>query len=311
MTLRKKIVHVNPICSFNSDWLAPIVNQYLDFEPWDPDRTYPKNTLFYMNWLDFNDSTASDFCQQRVSDGFRVVIDNLWEVNPGAIPNTHRICCDRWFWYNESLQLAAMGYNQYRPESTPTKLALMPMRMEKPHRTELLEHLPSSLLDRMIWSYVAQGRQLPNDRDMADCNTQRYMNPEWYNSTYLSLVVETNVRPGTKYTPIFITEKTTKPLAFCHPFIVYGNRGTLRSIKSWGFETFSNLWDESYDEIQDYTQRKHCIIHLLNTITPVPHDAETQKRLQHNHALFFDLALVRDRIVKEILEPIIHYAETP
>lgn len=310
MAQRKKIVHANPVCSFNSSWFGPIVDQYLRFEPWDSTRTYPRNTLFYMNWLDFNSSKAMKFLTRRVNEGFRVIIDNLWEVNPGPIPNTHRVICDRWFWYNESLHLSWLGYDRYRPQPCYTHLALMPMRLEKPHRTELLQHMPQALLDRMIWSYVAQGRQLPNDGDITQMDTQRYMNPDWYDSAYLSTVVETNVRPGSKYTPIFITEKTTKPLAYRHPFVVYGNRGTLRTLRSWGFETFNHLWDESYDEIQDYQQRLYTVVDLLNTIEPRPHDAETLKRLQHNHALFFDTDLVRRQIVKEIIEPILAYGET-
>lgn len=311
MAQRKLIVHANPICSFNSDWFGPIVDQYLDFQPWDESRQYPPNTLFYMNWLDFNGSKALKFLSRRVDQGFRVVIDNLWEVNPGPIPHAHRIVCDRWFWYNESLHLAKLGYDRYLPQPAYTHLALMPMRVAKPHRTELLAHMPPALLDRMIWSYVAQGRQLPWDGDITLMDTQRYMNPQWYDSTYLSTVVESIVRPGSKYTPVFITEKTTKPLAYRHPFVVYGNRGTLRTLRDWGFATFDHLWDESYDEIQDYQQRLYAVIGLLKTIEPCEHSTETLSKLEHNHSLFFDLDLVRRRCVEEIIEPILAYAEVP
>ena len=282
----------------------------MQFEPWDSQRQYPRGTLFYMNCLDFDSSRALKSVSDLSDQGFKVIVDNLWEVNPGPIPCTHRVTCDRWFWYNESLHLTWLGYDRYQPCSDYTHLSLMPMNRRKPHRTELLQHMPDSLLDRMIWSYVAQGRQLPNDGDMSEWSTQRYMNPDWYNTTYLSTVVESVVRPGSRYTPIFITEKTTKPLAYQHPFVVYGNRGTLRTLRSWGFETFDNLWDESYDEIVDYQQRLHAVIDLLNTIQPRPHDAETQKRLQHNRDLFFDTDLVRRQVIKEILEPIVAYAET-
>jgi hypothetical protein len=160
-----------------------------------------------------------------------------------------------------------------------------------------------------MWSYVGTGRQLPNDGDMTDWNTQRRFDPEWYDQTYCSMVVETVVCPLSKYTPIFITEKTMKPLAFQHPLIIYGNRGVLRTLKSWGFETFDNLWDESYDEIVDVDQRRDAVIKILSEIIIKDHDAETLRRLQHNRDHFYNREFVINQILKQIVEPILHYAE--
>jgi hypothetical protein len=176
------------------------------------------------------------------------------------------------------------------------------------HRTDFLKSL-GSLTDKMIWSYVQQGRQLPGDEDMNHPAAQRFFNAEWYDQTYLSIVVESVVNPM-PHTPIFITEKTFKPLAFRHPFMVYGNAGTLKSLHDMGFVTFNNLWDESYDNINDTDTRKNHIIELLKNVEAKNYDAETLQRLDHNHAHFFDRDLVIDRIKKEILEPIVEYAET-
>jgi hypothetical protein len=306
---RVKILYDKFQGSFNAEWLTRLVNQYLEFEPWDPTQQYPKGTLFYKNWLNVRTLEEKEFCQQQVEQGFKIIIDNLWEINPGPVPNTFRLCCDRWFWYYESLWYQHLGYDQYQPQRTPNYLALMPMNKDKPHRTDFVKEI-EPMLDRMIWSYVEQGRQLPGDGDMNDWNTQRFFNPDWYNQTYTSMVVETLASRGSRHTPVFITEKTTKPLAFQHPFIVYGNSGTLRTLKSWGFETFSNLWNEDYDEIGNTSLRRDAIVDLLKQLTIKQHDAETLRRLQHNRDHFFDRALVEKGIVQEILEPIINYAET-
>ncbi len=301
------VVHKNPICSFNANWLVDIINEYLRFEPWDSEKTYARGTLFYLNLADFCDQAGYDFCAELVDRGFRVIIDNLWEVDPGPVINTHRIVCDRWFWYNESLWYRYLGYNQYQPQRDYHYRALMPMNRCKPHRTDFLRRID---LTGMLWSYVEAGTQLPNDGDMTNWDTQRNMNPDWYNHSYVSMVVETFVRPGSKYTPTFITEKTVKPLAFYHPFIVYGNRGTLDKLHSWGFETWDNLWDESYDQIVDVNARRDTVINLLGSVTIQPHDAETQRRLEHNHCLFFDQQKVHAGIIKDIIEPLLNYAET-
>ncbi len=52
-----------------------------------------------------------------------------------------------------------------------------------------------------------------------------------------------------------ITEKPFKPLLNFHPMIVLGGVGALRLIRSYGFETFPGLFDESYDEATNVRQR--------------------------------------------------------
>lgn len=296
-----KIINAAPVCSFNSDWLSFIFDQYLEFEPWDPAKTYAPGTLHYVNG---NNWTEID---QLIDRGFRVLVDNLWEVNFGYRQPVHVAICSKWFWYNECLWYRHLGYDSYIPTKDIKYRALMPMNKCKPHRSAFLTKIKT---DDLLWSYCEAGRQLPWDGDMTDWNTQRYMNPAWYDQTYASMVVETIVRPGSKYTPIFITEKTMKPLAFEHPLIVYGNRGTLRTLREWGFETFANLWDESYDEIVDVSQRRDTVAQTLNELTVKDYDAETLQKLQHNRNMFFDRQKAIDGIVKDIVEPIIEYAET-
>ncbi len=55
--------------------------------------------------------------------------------------------------------------------------------------------------------------------------------------------------------PARITEKALKPLLNGHPFIVFGNPGSLALIKALGFATFPELVDESYDEEPDPPRR--------------------------------------------------------
>ena len=300
------VVHKNPICSFNANWIAPVVNQYLQFQPWDFEKTYDPGTLFYLNLSDFCTEQDHVFCAELVDRGFRVIIDNLWECDPGPVPNTHRIVSDRWFWYNESLWYQYLGYDQYQPQRDFRYRALMPMNRRRTHRDDWISRVDCTGL---LWSYVEAGRQLPDDGDMSDWNTQRLMNPAWYNQSYANIVVESLVRPGSRYTPCFITEKTMKPLAFQQPFVVYGNRNVLATLRSWGFETWSNLWDESYDQIVDHQQRRDAVIDIVNALTPQAHSTETLQKLQHNRNHFFDTDLVRRGFVKDVLEPILEYAQ--
>ncbi len=46
-----------------------------------------------------------------------------------------------------------------------------------------------------------------------------------------------------------ITEKPLKPILNFHPFLVLGCLGSLRLLRAYGFDTFPEMFDESYDEM--------------------------------------------------------------
>jgi hypothetical protein len=68
-----------------------------------------------------------------------------------------------------------------------------------------------------------------------------------HDHSWFSVVTETEMRAR----PSRVTEKVLKPLVNFHPFIVLGSPGTLAMIRSYGFVTFEELFDESYDELLD------------------------------------------------------------
>jgi hypothetical protein len=63
----------------------------------------------------------------------------------------------------------------------------------------------------------------------------------------LYLVTET-VATGRR---LHLTEKTFKPIAMGMPFVIVGTRGSLEYLRSYGFRTFGDIWDESYDDADD------------------------------------------------------------
>ena len=81
-------------------------------------------------------------------------------------------------------------------------------------------------------------------------------NAEDYNNTLFSIVGETSA--CSQY--MFITEKTMKPIMNFHPFFVVGNPFTLKRLKELGFKTFSDVWDESYDNELDMKIRVGMIV---------------------------------------------------
>ncbi|MBC6405247.1 MAG: hypothetical protein GDA41_05900, partial [Rhodospirillales bacterium] len=68
-----------------------------------------------------------------------------------------------------------------------------------------------------------------------------------YRCSAFTLVTETEMSP----TAHRITEKSLKPLANCHPAILFANYRALALLKSFGFKTFEPWIDEGYDAIED------------------------------------------------------------
>lgn len=72
-----------------------------------------------------------------------------------------------------------------------------------------------------------------------------YINEKWTTDTYFTVVNETHFNDLSSW----ITEKTFKMFYYGHPFILIGGRNTLKELRDMGFETFPELFDESYDEM--------------------------------------------------------------
>ena len=60
-----------------------------------------------------------------------------------------------------------------------------------------------------------------------------------------------------------ITEKTFKAIALGMPFILVAAAGSLEYLRSYGFQTFRNIWSESYDEETDDFRRLEKVADLL------------------------------------------------
>lgn len=72
-----------------------------------------------------------------------------------------------------------------------------------------------------------------------------------------------------------ITEKTFKPICQQLPFILVSTVGSLEYMRRYGFRTFSDIWDESYDEETDDIRRLEKIAKILIDL-----DSLNQKELQ-------------------------------
>ena len=93
----------------------------------------------------------------------------------------------------------------------------------------------------------------------------------------------------------FITEKTLRPLAHGVPFVLLAAPHSLRTLHSYGFKTYSDIWDESYDSVLDQSQRFNSLIKLTSQLTPsmfAQHRDHLDQINSHNQTRFLELARI-------------------
>ena len=92
-----------------------------------------------------------------------------------------------------------------------------------------------------------------------------------YESTDIEVVLETLFDDDR----LHLTEKSLRPIACGQPFILAGTHGSLEYLRSYGFKTFNDIWDESYDLIEDPQKRLHAITDVMIQIANLdPSDRE-------------------------------------
>lgn len=90
--------------------------------------------------------------------------------------------------------------------------------------------------------------------DSADTFAQK-LNYQSSLDSWLSVVSEASFAEDT----CFISEKTFKPIATRQPFILYGNKHSLKYLKDLGYKTFDGFIDESYDNLNTWQRLDHII----------------------------------------------------
>jgi hypothetical protein len=299
--MAKLVLQPEQFTSFTSWYLEPLWQEYFNIETYDESKTYSKNSLFVFWWMNARDPLAN----QLLNRGYKVIVDNLWEEPNTSFARFYQLSNANWFRWNEALWWQALGYHQYSAEKTYKKIALMPIHRVSPRRDRIVEEL-HPWLEHMLWSY--KNNRLPNDEytiDNLDVN-QRFMNPQWYNDTCINLVVET-----AQHGQLFrLTDETYKSCAFYQPMLIIGQSDSLTFLRDQGFETFDNIFDESYDQESNFEKRLKLVIENLSLVTQEPYSPITWQKLQHNHNHFFNEQLCKQGIITQIIEPLIEYAES-
>jgi len=124
---------------------------------------------------------------------------------------------------------------------------------------------------------------------------------EDYNDTDIEIVLETLFDDSR----LHLTEKSLRPIACAQPFILAGTHGSLSYLRNYGFKTFGDVWNESYDLVEDPAERLMQIAELMKYIsTWLPHQrernmAQARAIAEYNKKRFFSQEFF-DLVVDEL-----------
>ena len=126
---------------------------------------------------------------------------------------------------------------------------------------------------------------------------------EMFNRSKILLVVETSCFDFVEF---HLTEKTVKALITGMPFVVVSSYKFLENLKALGFKTYSDIWSEDYDQIQDQQQRFESIVETLNYIDTLEWNDELIDKLKmisyHNKEVLMNLNVIAKKQIKNIVE---------
>lgn len=127
--------------------------------------------------------------------------------------------------------------------------------MERADYKEIIEYLPIfprvdlNKSDRQLFEGPMGGKF---EKDLYHQETR---------NSWVSVISEASYAENT----CFISEKSFKPIAARHPFIMCGNKHSLKYLRELGYKTFDGFIDESYDSM-DTWERYDAIINNIKTI---------------------------------------------
>ena len=92
-----------------------------------------------------------------------------------------------------------------------------------------------------------------------------------------------------------LTEKIFKPIVMKMPFILLGPAHNLKYLRSYGFKTFGDWIDESYDDIEDNLERINAVVKILKDLEGRDMEqmlSEMESVLEYNFNLFYSTEFI-------------------
>jgi len=96
--------------------------------------------------------------------------------------------------------------------------------------------------------------------------------------TYMTVISEAHCGDSDK--TMFLSEKTFKVIACNHPFIIMGNKDSMRKMREIGYKTFDGFIDEGYDSLPTHERLKY-IIESIKKVNQIKDKLEWFKSMEN------------------------------
>lgn len=114
----------------------------------------------------------------------------------------------------------------------------------------------------------------------------------YYHEIFVDIVNETRYAQPTAN----FSEKVFQAIQYMKPFILVAPPKTLEYIRSMGYKTFGEFWDESYDDELDHGERLAKIFDLINQICSMTNDQQKELYVQMLPTIEHNLKLYKEMV---------------
>lgn len=195
-------------------------------------------------------------------------------------------------WYR--IGLSSFLYNNYKTQSL-VNFRADPLRENQHNRFDLNNLLINS--PTSMYNFVKMMPDLPLIVDRTESfavgikpDVYEDQLKTYYTKFLIEIVAETWTN-GDTFAP---TEKTSRPINFKKPFIIFGSKDYLCYLRQMGFRTFNDFWDESYDSYEG-PERFARILSVIKSLATMSINDLESMYLSMNYTLDHNYELLKSR----------------
>ena len=221
----------------------------------------------------------------RNADGYNLKYDISYKLNCFTYRwDQHRMFASAWLAGRDDCVVTHYHKTSGVKYKWPIKDSIH--RQKLINKKNLLQQIgPLSLEEHITKQYDPTENLLPVTSQHLTTDSIEY----YYFRSFASLVCETNY----EYPWGQLSEKTINPFRFENAVILLAGPGSLEQAKSWGFKTFNQWWDESYDTIIDPCQRMDAVLSVVDTILNYTFEELTEIKKQMAPTLLHNRNILR------------------
>ena len=121
-------------------------------------------------------------------------------------------------------------------------------------------------------------------------------------NSYFQLVTET--APNNARHP-FITEKSLKPFAMLQPFIQYGPKDNIKTLKTHGYDTFDKWINHAYDDEEDDIIRLRMVLKEFSRLQNISAETWSTMLKEMLPSLLHNYQLVKKPVTRNLTSQLI------